>query len=92
MKKNIIITLLVLAVLIIAGYFFISKKPSVQENNPAPQGKIDINAVCEGSLAYMTFPDGASAEKFVAECKEGKHPQVIEDFKVRMNLGDGAAI
>ena len=92
MKKNIIITLLVIAILIIAGCLFINKKAPVQENNPAPQGKIDINAVCEGSLAYMTFPDGASAEKFVAECKEGKHPQVIEDFKARMNLGAGAEI
>lgn len=55
-------------------------------------GKIDINAVCEGALAYMTFPDAASADAFVAECKEGKHPEVIEHFKADMNLGDDAAI
>ncbi len=60
---------------------------------PAPfSGKIDINAVCDGALAYMSFPDGAAAEKFVAECKEGKHPEVIEKFKADMGLGDGAAI
>jgi hypothetical protein len=40
----------------------------------------------------MTFPDAASAEAFVAECKEGKHPEVIERYKRDMNLGDGAAI
>jgi hypothetical protein len=60
---------------------------------PAPaQGKIDINAVCEGAVSYMTFPDAASAETFVAECKEGKHPEVIEHYKTQMGLGDGAAI
>lgn len=57
-----------------------------------PQGKININAVCEGALAYMSFPDGASAEKFVAECKAGEHPEVIEQYKQQMGLGDGAAI
>lgn len=56
------------------------------------QGKININEVCEGALIRMTFPDGAAAEKFVAECKEGKHPEVIEQFRAEMNLGDGAEI
>ncbi len=60
---------------------------------PAPiQGKLDINAVCEGALAYMTFPDAKSAETFIVECKAGKHPEVIEQYKAQMNLGDGAAI
>ena len=58
----------------------------------AAQGKININAVCEGALAYMSFPDGASAEAFVAECKEGKHPEVIEKYKADLNLGAGAEI
>ncbi len=40
----------------------------------------------------MTFPDAAAAEIFVAECKEGKHPEVIDQYKAQMNLGDGAAI
>lgn len=63
--------------------------------DPAPvpvQGKLDIGAVCEGALAYSTFPDGATAEKFFAECKEGRHPEVIERYKQQMNLGDGATI
>lgn len=56
------------------------------------QGKININVVCEGALAYMTFPDASSADAFVAECKEGKHPEVIERYKTQLNLGEGVAI
>jgi hypothetical protein len=40
----------------------------------------------------MTFVDGKSADAFVAECKEGKRPEVIEKYKTDMNLGDGAEI
>lgn len=91
MNKNITISLIVIVVLVV-GYLFINKKTPNEEINTNTQGKIDINAVCEGALAYMSFPDGASAEKFVAECKEGKHPQVIEDYKKQLNLGEGVAI
>ncbi len=47
----------------------------------ATAGKLSINEICQGALAYMTFPDGVAAEKFVAECKEGKHPDVIERYR-----------
>ena len=40
----------------------------------------------------MSFSDGESAAAFVAECIEGKHPEVIERFKAEMGLGDGATI
>ncbi|MBC7836196.1 hypothetical protein H7X87_00245 [Acetobacteraceae bacterium] len=61
--------------------------------DPAPvQGKLNIQVVCESALAYMTFPDGASAEKFVTECKAGEHPEVIERYKADMGYGEGAAI
>ncbi len=56
------------------------------------QGKIDINAVCEGALAYMTFESGAAAEEFVAECKEGKHPEVIDQWKQQMGIDNLQAI
>ena len=56
------------------------------------QGKLNINIICERSLSYMTFADAKSAEVFVAECKEGKHPEVIEKYKTDMNLGDGVMI
>lgn len=61
-------------------------------SDPAAQGKLNIDVVCESALAYTTFPDGASADSFVADCKEGKHPEVIERYKADMNLGDGATI
>lgn len=57
-----------------------------------PQAKINIDAVCEGALAYMSFSDAVNAAQFVADCKEGKHPEVIEQYKAQMNLGDGAMI
>ena len=57
-----------------------------------PQAKINIDEVCEGALAYMSFPDGEAAEKFVADCKDGKHPEVIRQYIVDMNLGTGAQI
>ncbi|MFA9261991.1 MAG: hypothetical protein ACEQSB_01340 [Undibacterium sp.] len=59
---------------------------------PVPMGKINIGEVCQGALAYMTFADGASADAFVEDCKAGKHPEVIEQYKANLNLGDGAAI
>lgn len=88
-----IVAIAVLLVVIVIAAFFASLNPStgtVPESNSA--GKIDISAVCEGALAYMTFIDGAAADKFVAECREGKHPDVIERYLSEMNLGGGAAI
>lgn len=95
-KQNITISLLILVALILVGFVLIHKNTPVdmpvEENTNTSQGKIDINAVCEGALAYMTFNDGASAEMFVAECKEGKHPEVIERWKADMNIGSDVAI
>lgn len=98
------ITLITLAALVLigGGYYWYSQNMAVpdweneeameENNNMPPQGKLDINAVCEGALAYMSFPDGERAESFVAECKAGEHPEVIERYKAEMNLGAGAAI
>ncbi len=72
------------------GIFTITGKTKVEQ--PTTQVKINIDAVCNGALAYMTFADGASAAAFVQDCKDGKHPEVIERFKADMNLGDGATI
>jgi len=54
-------------------------------------GKIDIKVVCEGALAYMTFSSGEEARKFVAECIDGKHPEVIDQYISNFGL-DGASI
>lgn len=65
---------------------------SQYNNHPPVQSKIDINAVCEGALAYMTFENGEAADKFVADCKAGEHPEVIERYKADMNIDAGAQI
>lgn len=56
-----------------------------------PQGKLDVRVVCEQALIYMTFPSSVEADAFVAECVDGKHPQVIESYIKQMGL-DGAAL
>jgi len=56
------------------------------------QGKLNINVVCEKSLSYMKFKDTVSSDNFIAECKEGKHPEVIEKYKTDLNLGEGVKI
>ena len=93
--------LAILAALLItgAGYmaFAQSSAPGVsnttlQSTTTNSQAKLDINAVCEGALANMTFPDSASANAFVQECKDGKYPEVIEKYKADHGFGDGAAI
>ena len=59
---------------------------------PTSAAKINISAVCEEALAFMTFTDGASADAFVAECTEGKHPEVIENYISNLDLPEGVAI
>jgi hypothetical protein len=56
------------------------------------QSRLNINAICEDSLAYTSFTDGDSAAAYVKDCKEGKHPEVIQHYMEQMNLGDGATI
>ena len=71
---------------------FTATEPAIPGAPAVPQGKLDIHAVCESALAYMSFPDGASSDAFVQACVRGEHPEVIERYKADMNLGDGAAI
>ena len=56
-----------------------------------PTAKIDVRAACESALMYTSFVDGAAAEAYVAECIEGKHPEVIERYINEMGV-DGAVI
>lgn len=93
---EIMLTVVVLAVI---GYFaFTQKAPETKPSQTATtttsaeQGKLNIDVVCASALTYMTFENSVSADAFVAECKQGKHPEVIEHFKAQMNLGDGATI
>lgn len=61
-------------------------------NTTAIQGKLNINVICENVLTYTEFIDAESGNKFVAECKEGKHPEVIEQYKKQMGFGEEMAI
>lgn len=92
----------IVAVIIIGavGYFLYAPLPApipvteteTSENAAPPQAKININAVCDGALAYMTFSSGAEAEAFVEACKRGEHPEVVEQWKEMNGYNDGRAI
>lgn len=91
--------LIVLAALIAgaAGYYFLmpTSSPSTEAETPTnsgAQGKIDINAVCDSALAYMSFKSGEEAEAWVASCKRGERPEAIEQWKVQMGINDDRAI
>lgn len=95
--KNIVISLILVAIIAGAGYFFYMRNDSDYTDpekigTPTSNQKINVDQVCNESLVYMTFTDSVSADLFVKECKEGKHPEVIEQYKARMNLGAGAQI
>ena len=79
-------------VFIVAGIgYYLFMQPAAPADTTS-DAKIDINAVCEGALAYMTFENGAAAEAFVQECKNGEHPEVIEQWKIQMGITDDRAI
>ena len=84
--------LLLIGLVLGGGYYWYTNNKLNETPADTSNSKLDINVVCEQSLMYKSFPDGESAAQFVAECKEGKHPEVIEEYKERNNLGDGAAI
>jgi hypothetical protein len=88
-----VITIIILLIIGAGVYYYVDSNKVVEDQTPTTsQGKININEVCEGALIRMTFENGEAAAKFVEECKEGKHPEVIEQFKAEMNLGAGVEI
>jgi len=87
--------IIVVGVLLLAAvgyYLFMLPSPATEVPTDANSAKIDINAVCEGALAYMTFPSGAEAEAWVQDCKDGKHPEAIDQYKAQMGITDDRAI
>ncbi len=90
--KPILIGVGLLIVAAVAYILFIQPVSVAQENDTNSQAKIDINAVCEGALAYMSFENGAAAEAWVAECKNGEHPEAIEQWKQMNGITDDRAI
>jgi hypothetical protein len=57
-----------------------------------PQTKLNTDMICEQVTSYMRFADAKSRDAFITDCKEGKHPEVIEKYKTDMHIGDGAQI
>lgn len=57
----------------------------------APTGKIDPRVACESALMYTTFETGEQADVFVAECIDGKYPEVINRYVESLEQS-GAAI
>lgn len=91
-----ILTLLGLIIIGAVGYYVFVMAPAATETetptNTNSQAKIDINAVCDGALAYMSFPSSAEAEAWVAACKRGEHPEAIEQWKQMNGITDDRAI
>ena len=82
----------------IAYYVFVAvpaEAPTMEtetSTNSGSQAKLDINVVCDGALAYMSFPSGTEADAWVAACKRGEHPEAIEQYKTQMGIQDDRAI
>lgn len=41
---------------------------------------------CDQAVTYMKFADTQSLETYLADCKNGKYPEVLEKYKADMNL------
>ena len=79
------------------GYYLFVMSPALtpepeQPTNTNSQAKIDINAVCDGALAYMSFPNGTEAEAWVLACRRGEHPEAIDQWKQVNGITDDQVI
>src|SRR5262245_37801514 len=103
MNKNLLIGLGILVVVLVAGYAYMQMQPKSDTGTEQTQGqntnngstagaKINIQAVCTGALAYMTFPSSAEADAFVQDCIDGKHPEVIEQYRAQIGADNNAAL
>jgi hypothetical protein len=65
---------------------------NVQKESAPAQAKLNIQEICQGALAYMTFTDGKAADAFVQSCVQGEHPEVIDRYKKDMGITSDIAI
>ena len=63
----------------------------VQTEKQLPQGKINVDVACRSALTYTTFINNEDAEKFITECINGEHSDVIERYIKDLDV-DGAVI
>ncbi len=98
MQTKVKLILIVVPVVVIAAAFLLTftlfssgafSQPSTDSGSSA---KLNINVACKSALAYMSFPSSVEADAFVQECIEGKHPEVIEQWKKDNNITDDRAI
>lgn len=93
---KILLWIVVLLIILAGGYYFFTMQPAEAPTTEMPNDttsqKIDINAICEGALAYMSFPSGAEAEAWVEACKRGEHPSTIEQWKQMNGIMDDRVI
>lgn len=87
MKK--IFGILIIVLVLIVGYKLLQRP---MPSNPSNDSRLNIDEICDNALAYMSFPDGAAADRFLAECKRGEHPDVIERYKAESGVNDEAVI
>lgn len=66
--------------------------PGNEGNYPEPTSKLNIDVICTESLAYMSFPNGAEADAWVAACKRGEHPEAIDQWKQMNGITDDRTI
>lgn len=90
--RTLIGSLIALAIIIAAAYFYtVGEAPGRNTiGTLPPEPKVQIEEICRASLTYTTFPEGTDTERYVQECIDGKHPNVIEDFVKRMNAENAA--
>lgn len=58
------------------------------KKSPVSNAKIDVKVACESALTYTTFLNAEDADKFVAECIDGKHPDVIDRYIESLGVDD----
>ncbi len=83
-----IITVIILLIIGVGAYYFINSdrfSKNYSNENAEIQNQQEVDEACENALIRMTFTDGEAAAKFVSECKEGKHPEVVEQFRLELN-------
>ena len=90
--KMVLVIIGVIIVAAIGYYVFVLPGATATPTNTNSQARLDINAICDGALAYMTFENGAAAEAWVAECKRGEHPEAIEKWKQMNGITDDRVI
>jgi hypothetical protein len=91
--KYLAIIIGVIGLLVLGNWFYARNMPEpVPQQEVNSEAKININTVCEGALAYMSFPSGAEADAWVAACIRGEHPEAIDQWKQMNGITDDRVI